>query len=234
MYKYSKLFPKLKNLADEVSDLIYYVNDVKPYHTKIKDVIVQYTFVEDIYTTITETHEKVIDFLIDYNIDERGYDIHRYDHRSYDGELISVTEYYAKGFNEYGFDSEHYDAIPILDYFANKSPTTVSTNIKEHLVIDISRYKLVGLDYFPYDGDKYDHTNILELPEVKSYIHPLYFGDEEFDHNSNNWLGFDTNQFRKELTLLPISIVEPDLVGFDTDEIEFLLKSENSNVLKII
>jgi hypothetical protein len=209
MYNYSKLYPKYKSTIDEVSDLVDYINDVKPYHTKIDDIIIQYTFVENIITSIAENHQKVIDFIIDYNIDESGYDVKRYDHAGYDGELISVTEYYPTGFNKHGFDSEHFDALPTMDYVANTSPTTIKSSIKEHLVIDISRYELTGYDYVNFDDDLFDTLNTSKLPETKSYIHPVYFGDIEFEHFTDGWLDFDTHFFDTLLTIVSPEDIEP-------------------------
>lgn len=234
MYKYSKLYPKVKTVSDDVTDLVDFINDIKPYHTKLDEVIVQYTFVENMMVAVSEDHQKVIDFIIDYNIDESGYDVKRFDHASYDGELISVTEYYPKGFNEYGFDNEHFDAIPKLDIIVNDSPTTIKSSIREHLVIDISRSNIEGLDYKPFDEDLYDTVDLSSLPEIKSYGHPRYFGDVEFDHNAPEWSGYDTSTFSNILTIVIPTIKEPTLSEFDINTFENFVTSNNSKTLTLV
>lgn len=196
-YIYSKLYPKIKSVNDDVTDLVSYINDVKPFHTKIEDVIIQYTFFENIGVDISENYNSIIDFIINYHQDKDGYDVYRYNHEGYDGSQILVQEYYAKGFNEYGYDMEHFDASLNPDYMINDSETTIKTTITEHLTIDTARIKMVGFDYKNYDNDRFDYIDLSILPEVKYYDQPSYLGDIEINPLEDPWGGFDTTIFQR-------------------------------------
>ena len=101
------------------------------------------------------------------------------------------------------------------------------------MVIDISRIDQKGLDTAPFDNDLYDSFDIDNLPEVKSYIQPLYFGDVEFDHLSSEWSGYDTSNFSNVLTVVIPEIIQPSLSEFDIDTFENLVSDIKSKTLNL-
>lgn len=88
-----RLDPVLKVEEDDYTALINYIHEVKPYHTKLGDLIFTYVFEENIDIEIQEQFNTTIDFIINYvPNDITGFDLERYSYNGYDGDAIDFTE----------------------------------------------------------------------------------------------------------------------------------------------
>ena len=70
---------------DPIEGLVQYVKDIKPYHTKLIDVVVTYTYEERINTTVLDNLYTTITFNMDYSREPClfGYDTDGYDSTAY-------------------------------------------------------------------------------------------------------------------------------------------------------
>lgn len=164
----SKMNPKYKIPTDELDHLVDYVNDIKPFRTKLADVVCTFTFIEHAYAYASETCNSVVDFIMDYHLDpEAGYSEERFNYVDYDDNTSATVPNIASGYNEWGFGAEHFDGLVQVEDYVPSSPTTIKTSFKEQLIIDTSRIIQDGFDIESSDTDLFDAINLGTLPTVK-------------------------------------------------------------------
>lgn len=164
----SKINPNHKIPTDELDHLVSYINDVKPFRTKLTDVVCTFTFVEHAYAYASETCNTVVDFIMDYHLDpEVGYSEERFDYVNYSDDTKASIPAVDTGYNKSGFGADHFDGLTQVEDYVPSTPTTVKTRFKEQLIIDTSRTILDGFDTDTADTDLFDIIGLGTLPELK-------------------------------------------------------------------
>lgn len=164
----SKMNPKYKIPTDELDHLVDYINDIKPFRTKLADIVCTFTFVEHAYAYASETCNSVVDFIMDYHLDpEAGYAEERFVYVDYDDNTSAKIPNVASGYEEWGFSADHFDGLVRVEDYVPSSPTTIKTSFKEQLIIDTSRTIQDGFDIEASDTDLFDSINLGTLPAVK-------------------------------------------------------------------
>lgn len=125
---------KIKKQIDQVDNIIAYINTVKPFHTKIVDTVVKFSFTEEVNTSVTETNNTTLDLWFD----ERSYD--------------------KQGFEKHGF------GVTGIDQYPDQGPIVPATRYENENIYDrilggtnpTSLVYFCGLDDVPLDGAKLD------------------------------------------------------------------------------
>ena len=118
--------------TDPLQSLTSYILDIKPYHTKIKDITVELTYQELMSVSIADTHTFKVDFDIDYgNPCLAGYDGGLWDDPN---DKFGGPDY------RYSIDGTQSSAWcgavnPAPDWATYVSPTTVSSSFSEDFII---------------------------------------------------------------------------------------------------
>ena len=123
---------------DPIEGLIQYVKDIKPYHTKLIDVIVTYTYDELINVLVEGVTNMVTTFDMDYSRDpcQFGYDTDGYDTTAYD---IPDFSYAINHSNAYSVDC-------LLPGCTKRYKTTISENIPTGTTMLLPFYYLYNID----------------------------------------------------------------------------------------
>jgi hypothetical protein len=112
----------MRSNRDPVTGLVDFIKDIKPYHTKILDVLVEYVNQDAINVTMSENIEFVIDFLVDNHSvinNETGWDTYPY------GLLTDGTDpYVIEGDDASGYET--YDPANGVVTNWGTLPTTIS------------------------------------------------------------------------------------------------------------
>lgn len=173
----SKLVPIVKQQVTTINRLVDYINDVKPYHTKILDTRVTFLIRESVFVNVTDEIQTTIDMILNTPI-------------TYDMNDATVG---SDGFNLTGFGTSKFGAPSGVELTI--SPSTSGTNtivsgINEFLIIDTTRIAQYGLDYTISPDDALDDHGPIILPKLRatrppvaegSYLQPEVAPSESFD-----------------------------------------------------
>jgi hypothetical protein len=162
----SKLSPIVKQQLTPINRLINFINDVKPYHTKVLETAVKFTIYEDVFVSITDTINTTVDLLIDNQIKYNNVDV-----------IANVGLMEQHGFNLYGYGFERFAAKAGLDTANQIDPNgenTLNTSMTEYLIIDKTRTVYVGLDYSTQN--EFDSNGKIILPAIKVSPGPIATG----------------------------------------------------------
>lgn len=223
---------KIKAKIDQVDSIIAYVNSIKPFHTKIVDTVVKFTFVETINTTVTDINNTTLDLWFDErSFDKQGFEKHgfgiagidqfpdqedptltRYENESIYDRILGGT---APTSNVYfcGLDDVPLDAAK-LDLRVNDS-----TNLHEGL-------DDVALDYNTYDSVFVDKQAIeLYNKNVDSKLRDFHLNSVYFDDHLEDPSPTTIKATITETVVIDISRQFPlgfDKSLFDTDDFDTL------------
>ena len=236
----------LKTKTDHVDELISYVKEVKPYHTKIIDTAITYKFVENVYINVEENHTTTVDFFFDESSRNRhgfgvsGFGTFGLD--QYPGQPIPAERV---KFSRYGYDIKGYDttrySLPVypqndfeykvdhgldewpLDYNAldtiyNYSGLDLAP--LDGVALDTDHYFNIGLDQAPLDINPLDYVNLKTETINDPFIDPHFLVEDEFEHFE------DSSPTTIKTTITEHIIIDTtrqvpsgfDYVGFDTDK----------------
>jgi hypothetical protein len=162
----SKLAPIVKQQVTAINRLINFVNEVKPYHTKILDTHVTFTMIEDVFVNITEMFESTVDLLLDNPMSYTTGNI-----------VANIGLMEPHGFNTYGYGIERYDARAGSNsgsQIDTTGPNTLNTSITEYLIVDKTRTIFLGLGYESFN--ELDVNGDIVLPVTKVSTGPVAVG----------------------------------------------------------
>ena len=200
----SKLIPFEKKDAGKPlqESLIGLVMEAKPYHVKLKDVIVELifhetidTFMEDplnppvptprpkyqtpsikelVTVSMSDKMIETIDMLFDYHLySNRGFGVTRFGEQRYESNQFDTIYTGEYGFNLYGYGMDHFGAMPHIEPKVDNSPTTIYAGITEHLVIDTTRrISAFGFGSTHFDVGRFDSIDMTNKLSVKA-IEPI-------------------------------------------------------------
>lgn len=177
----------LKAKTDHVDELINYVSEVKPFHTKIIDSIITYRFSDDVNIKVTDDFVTTVDFFFDestrnkHGFEKYGYGITGLDQYPGQPEISQLKR------SRYGYDKSKYDATRYdLTDTANDDVYSLDQ----------------GIDDFPLDftalDERYDYSGFDEVPfETTALDYDLYFDmgldEAPFDINSFDFINEEKN-----------------------------------------
>jgi hypothetical protein len=162
----SKLSPIVKQQLTPINRLINFINEVKPYHTKVLETAVKFTIYEDVFVTITDTINTTVDLLLDNQIKYNDTNI-----------IANIGLMEQHGYNLYGYGFERFAAKPGLDTANQIDPNgenTINTSMAEYLIIDKTRTLFIGLDYS--SQNEFDSNGKIILPAIKVSPGPIAVG----------------------------------------------------------
>lgn len=147
---------------DPLASLIAYVNEVKPYHTKVYEVILQYAHAEPIKSTVKEkyhisilmTDPEANSWLVN---EGQGWDTGPFD-MDQQQPLVDIDGKGARNWGRWDFD----------DSFRNTSPSRILTSVKDTLSMTIEdahtdeavtyvNMHPIGWDMAPWDIHGFDN-----------------------------------------------------------------------------
>ena len=159
----SKLVPIVKQQVTTINRLVDYINDVKPYHTKILDTRVTFLIRESVFVNVTDEIQTTIDMILNTPI-------------SYE---INDAATKLDGFNSYGFGTARFGAPSGIDVTVSPSTSGVNTivsGINEFLVIDTTRLAHYGIVNAESPDDVLDDHGPIILPKLKATRPPVAEG----------------------------------------------------------
>lgn len=198
----------LKTKTDHVDELISYVKEVKPYHTKIIDTAITYKFTENVNIQIEENHTTTIDFFFDEsNRNRHGFGVSGFGMfglDQYPGQEIPTERFKPSkyGYDVKGYDTTRYgltttcqndiwysadyglDVFP-LDHNALDTRYNYSGLDEAPLdlvALDTDVYLNIGLDEAPLDINPLDYINMGTDSMCDPFIDPHFLVEDEFDH----------------------------------------------------
>lgn len=223
---------KIKTKIDQVDNITAYINSVKPFHTKIVDTVVKFSFTEEISTTVTEINNTTLDLWFDErSFDKQGFEKHgfgvsgidqypeqplptptRYENESiYD--RISGGDYPASNVYFCGLDDVSLDEA--------KLDLRVNDNVNLHEGLDD-----VTLDYNTFDSVFVDKQAIdLYNRNVESKLRDFHLNSEYFDDHLEDPSPTTIKATITEHVVIDISRQFPlgfDKQLFDTEDFDIL------------
>ncbi len=158
----SKLAPIVKQQVTTINRLVDYINDIKPYHTKILDTRVTFVIREAVHVNVSDEIQSTIDMILNTPI-------------AYDENIIASKE----SFSLHGFGATGFGAPSGIDYtLANgaNGMNTIVSGINEYLIIDTTRTVVYGLDFTVSPDDVLDDSSSVVLPKLRATRPPIAEG----------------------------------------------------------
>ena len=185
---------------DPIGGLVQYVNDIKPYHTKLIDVIVTYVYEEPVNTTVLEAHQINVTFNMDYSREPCffGYDTDSYD-----------TTY---NIPDFGYAINHANAYHVdcmLSGCENHYNTVLTTLLNIHDIVTLPFEYIYGVDTL------YTYINGSLKSNVFQQIKPIVIDDGSLDMGDRT----NTNKIVC-LQILPVGtkiLISTHKVGVDNE-----------------
>lgn len=162
----SKLAPIVKQQITAINRLVNFINEVKPYHTKILDTHVTFTMIEDVFVNITEMYESTVDLLLDNPMSYTTGNV-----------VANIGLMELQGFQMYGYGMDRFDAragTNAGNQIDTTGPNTLNTSITEYLIVDKTRTVLLGLGY--ETSNALDINGDIILPVTKVSTGPVAIG----------------------------------------------------------
>jgi hypothetical protein len=158
---YSKLNPIIKDSITDFYEksVISYINLTKPYHTKLKDIIVNFKFVENINAIIDETGQPPVDTIVPGTIGP----VNLFDTiNALTNDNIISTIGFILDYNKTEYVDDYGQPLKLLSKYKKES----------------YGYEIVPFGHSPL-GANLDHTAI---GDVYDMLHPTY----EYNQNNND------------------------------------------------
>jgi hypothetical protein len=186
---------------DPIEGLVQYVNDIKPYHTKLIDVVVTYTYEERINVTILDNLFTTVTFNMDYSREPCffGYDTDSYDYTAYN-------------IPDYGYAINHantYNTDCLLTGCERYYKTTTITPI----IVDDTI--LLPFEYLYNIETLYVYINGVLTNTIFQQVEPVTYNDTQLDDCDR----YNTNII-KCLSILPIGtriLITTHIIGVDNE-----------------
>lgn len=164
---------------DTIAQVEQYINEIKPYHTKVVDTVITYTFKEVIIGNLIEKTNTTIDLFFD----DREYNKHGFEHDGFSVSGLDIRgNYISPGIelDKNGYDMRIYDKSP-FDLVDDSDPS-------------IDYQILRGLDDYGLEETELDERKLFnELDEIGLDLCPLDDGNTVDYGLDDNY--FDINTF---------------------------------------
>jgi hypothetical protein len=223
---------KVKTRVDQVDNILEYINTIKPYHTKIVDTVVKYSFVENINTSVIETNDTTLDLWFDErSFDKQGFEKHGFGIAGIDQfpdqEDPSPTRYE----NESIYDRILGGTNPTSNvYFCGLDDVTLDgakLDLRVNDTVDLHEgLDDTALDYNTYDSVFVDKQAIeLYNKNVESKLRDFHLNSEYFDDHLEDPSSTTIKSTITENVIIDISRQFPlgfDKSLFDTDDFDTL------------